>query len=142
MTYEYCTFAEPFRRLPLTGDVLPDRPAPRSPSAASRSNFSSVVYLCTSPPALCPKDLESSPPIEMPRIVCFISEFNMKSIGNRKAVTAIEATEGEKTTTQDVKDPPTVPPPPRPLSLSEVRWTDTPPAASYHSRFIKKVRFS
>lgn len=81
MTYECCTFASPFRRLPLTGYAPPSHRPPLA--GLPPNNFSSVVvYLATAPA-----------PFGCHALFALLVKFNVKSIGQRKTPAAIEVEE-------------------------------------------------
>jgi len=82
MTYECCTFASPFQA------TATDRKGdPFSGGETPPNNFSSAVHLA---PPVRPFSAH-----EYHALFALLVKFNVKSIGKRKTVAAIEPTEGK-----------------------------------------------
>lgn len=88
MTYECCTFASPFQATATDRRSCP--PPPHHTLSTRRSppnNFSSAAHLAIFPAAIHPPECHA--------LFALLVKFNVKSIGKRKTMAAIEPTAGK-----------------------------------------------
>lgn len=76
-----------FRRLPLTEEAAPPPHHTLSTRRSSPNNFSSAAHLAIFPAAIHPPECHA--------LFALLVKFNVKSIGKRKTMAAIEPTAGK-----------------------------------------------